>query len=663
MAILTVSDIHKSFGGWDVLTGVTFSLNPGERAGLVGRNGAGKTTLLRIIAGFDEADKGDVARVSGSRLGYLSQDPDLAPEGILFDEVHKVFLPLQQMEAELRRLEGEMATAGGASAAVGGSDGASAAGGAKGLERLMEDYARLTARFEAAGGYDTASRTRATLFGLGFGEDDLKKPTGKLSGGQRMRAGLAMLLLSLPDLLILDEPTNHLDVQSTEWLEEYLRTFKGALLLVSHDRYFLDRITTKIVEMDRGQVKVYPGNFSAYKVTKEQELEQQQDAWQRQRGEVEKLEAYIRKYLYGNRSTMAKSRRHMLERMEIIERPRGTGRVMGLGFETNRISGEEVLATRGLGRSFGDRVIFNDLDLDLDRGQRLALVGPNGAGKTTLLKVITGQLEPTAGSYEWGAGVELGYFSQDLSGLDDSHSALDEIIDASDLLIGEARSLLARFLFTGDDVYKLVGTLSGGERNRLSMAKLMISGANVLLLDEPTNHLDIESKGALEEALLSFPGTLIFVSHDRYFIDRLATRVLVLGEGRPRVVKGGYSAYRSQRQDGRASAGGSASGSAGGSTAQGGKAAANGKLTADRNAPANTKQAEKARREAEKRVARLEAEVARLEAAKTDLEQRLSDPANYAGDGGRQLVADYDATRADLDRTIHEWEAAVQELD
>ena len=651
MAVLSLNDIHKSFGGWDVLTGVTFSLNPGERAGLVGRNGAGKTTLLRLIAGLEEADRGDVVRPGGTRLGYLSQDPDLDPEGLLVDEVAKVFLPLREMEQELRRLEHEMAEAGqvAQSGRHAGGDGGQGGEAAR-LERLMADYARLTARFETAGGYDTGSRTRAILFGLGFTEEDLGKKTGQLSGGQRMRAGLAMLLLSDPDLMVLDEPTNHLDIQSTEWLEDYLRGYKGALLLVSHDRYFLDRVTTKIVELDRGQTRSYPGNFSAYRAQRDAELEQQEDAYRRQQEEVLRLRTYIQKYMAGNRSTMAKSRQKMLARMELIERPRGTGRVMGLEFSVSRTTGEEVLATRDLSRSFGDRVIFDGLDLDLERGQRLALVGPNGAGKTTFLKVITGQLEPTAGSYEWGVGVELGYFSQDLSGLDDRQTVLDEILDASDMLIGEARSLLARFLFTGDDVYKLVGTLSGGERNRLAMAKLMISGANVLLLDEPTNHLDMESRTALEESLLSFPGTLIFVSHDRYFVDRLATHVLVLGEGRPRFHPGNYSEYRARRAQDSAPA-----------PAQ--DRARDASTEARGSAGRRERDLEKARREAAKRAARLEADVARLEAEKAELERQLADPSNYAADGGRSLVASYDAVRADLDRVYAEWEAALSEAE
>ncbi|MGE5592021.1 MAG: ABC-F family ATP-binding cassette domain-containing protein [Bacillota bacterium] len=667
MAILSLTDIHKSFGGWDVLAGVTFSLNPGERAGLVGRNGAGKTTLLRLIAGLEEPDRGDIARPGRTRLGYLSQDPDLDPEGLLLDEVAKVFLPLREMEEEMRRLERQMAEATDAGAAnvgdrsirAGGAGGAGQDGGTPPLERLMEDYARLTARFETAGGYDTASRTRAILFGLGFGEDDLGRKTGQLSGGQRMRAGLAMLLLSDPDLMILDEPTNHLDIQSTEWLEEYLRAYKGALLLVSHDRYFLDRVTTKIIELDRGQTRSYLGNFTAYRMQRDAELEQQEEAYRRQQEEVARLRSYIQKYMAGNRSTMAKSRQKMLARMELIERPRGTGRVMGLDFTISHATGEEVLAARGLARAFGDKVVFDGLDLDLERGQRLALVGPNGAGKTTLLKVITGQLEPTAGSYEWGVGVELGYFSQDLSGLDDRQSVLDEILDASDMLIGEARSLLARFLFTGDDVYKLVGTLSGGERNRLAMAKLMISGANVLLLDEPTNHLDMESRAALEESLLNFPGTLIFVSHDRYFVDRLATHVLVLGEGRPRFQPGNYSAYRAGRaQEAAATTAGTAGrpSTAGRPTVEGDRqpAARPGRRERD---------LEKARREASKRAARLEADVARLEAEKADLERRLADPASYAEDGGRGLVASYDSVRAELERTYAEWEAALGEAE
>lgn len=632
MAILTVQNAGKYFGHQRLFAGVSFLLNEGERMALVGPNGAGKTTLLRGIAGQVELEEGRVAIQPGARVAYLSQDPDLDPERTVLAEAETAFRHLQRWEQQLRELEAQMGQV---------------APGPE-LEALMVQYGRLSVRYEAAGGYEAGARVRTVLAGLGFTPDQFRLPTRALSGGQKVRLGLARLLLSAPDLMLLDEPTNHLDLAAVEWLEGYLKQVRASALIVSHDRYFLDNVVGRVLELEAGSLHLYHGNYSAYLVARAQRQEQRAEEWRRAQEEAERLRAYIRQYGAGNRATQAHDRERKLERLEgrmqQLEAP-VQRRELKLQFTPDLVSGEDVLKLDGLTRAFGDKVLFAGVTREVRRGDRIALVGPNGAGKTTFLKTIHGLIPPTAGSYWWGVGVERAYFSQELDQLDGSGSVLEEMLLIPGMTLFAARSLLARFLFRGDDVVnRPVRALSGGERNRLTLCKLVLSGANVLLLDEPTNHLDLEAKEVLEEALQSFPGTLIFVSHDRYFVDRLATQVWEFGGGPVTFYAGGYSDYRAAREQSLAAA------------------AAAPAAPPPRMAPgrAEEKTRGKEARRAQAELRRLEEAITRLEERKQHLEQALADPDAYRGPRGRELAAAYQAVARDLERLYTEWEAAAR---
>lgn len=638
MTLLNLSGLTKYYGDRAVLAGVSFSLHRGEKVALVGRNGAGKTTLLRAIAGREDADDGRVAIAGGTTVGYLEQDPVFAPGRTLWEEALAALGDVLELEDRLRQAELEMATlsASGAASARPGSD----------HDRQLAAYADLVARFEAAGGYDCRARARATLFGLGFSEADLGLPAQVLSGGQKVRAALARLLLQRPDLLLLDEPTNHLDIAATEWLEDYLREFRGAMLVVSHDRFFLDAVTSRTIELESGRATDYPGNFSFYRREKELAMERQVEEYRRQQEEVARIRAWISKFQAGTRSRQARSRAKMLLRLEKVAAPDPQQRSMHLEFKAVRATGQEVLAIDGLAKSYGDKVLFSGVFATVRRGERIGIVGRNGEGKTTLLKILCGLEQPSAGELNWGEGVQIGYFSQDLSELlDGSGTVLDEILGCSDLLIGEARTLLGRFLFSGDDVFKAVSALSGGERNRLALAKLVISGANVLCLDEPTNHLDLEARAALEQALADFPGTIIVVSHDRYLLDRIAAAIWALEDGGMRTYGGNYSAYRARRQAEEAERRRSlqeARGGARGTQARG---------------PAPERARARAAARASELIATLEAEIEALESEKAALEDRLADPDAYrGGEGARQLVDRYHRLIEALELKYRLWE-------
>ncbi len=634
MAILTLQDVGKYVGHEQLFSGVSFLINEGERMALVGPNGAGKTTLLKGIAGLTELEEGRVSVAPGARVAYLSQDPDLVPERTVLEEAESAFGHLKRWEVQLRSLEEKM--------------GSTAPGPA--LDELMADYGRLSVRYEVAGGYEAGTRVRAVLFGLGFQEEQLSLPTRVLSGGQKVRVGLAKLLLSAPDLMMLDEPTNHLDLAAVEWLEGYLKQVRASALVVSHDRYFLDHVVGRVLELERGAVHMYHGNYSHYLTAREQRLHQQAEEWGRLQDEAEKLRSYIRKYGAGNRATQAHDRERKLERLE--SRMQGADRPvqrqnMKLHLAQDIQSGEDVLKLDGLTKAYGDRLLFTGVNLEVVRGERVALLGANGVGKTTLLRTIHGEVSPTAGSYWWGVGVQRAYFSQELNQLDGRGTVLDELLGLPGMTIFAARSLLARFLFRGDDmVNRPVAALSGGERNRLTLCKLVLSGANVLLLDEPTNHLDLESKQVLEEALLSFPGTLFFVSHDRYFVDQVATKVWEVDQGKIAVYPGGYSDYRQAREQAQVAV----------------EAARPTETAAPRMAPqrAEERARGKEQRKVQAELRRLEDTITRLEERKRDLEQVLADPETYRGPRGRELTAEYQAVERELERLYVEWEAAAQ---
>jgi ATP-binding cassette subfamily F protein 3 len=536
MPVLTVNDIARAYADLEILRDVTFALEPGEKVGLVGRNGAGKTTLLRVLAGLDQPDRGRVALASWARVSYLPQTPAGAPDAAVFAHVLAGAADIHALETRARELEHQMA-----SPDVHDDPGRLAA--------VMEEYARVREHFEHAGGFTLDVRAKIVLSGLGFGESDYDRPLGVLSGGWRVRADLARALLTEPDLLLLDEPTNHLDLTATEWLESYLKTFPGACLIVSHDRYLLDAITTRTLELEDGRLESFPGSYSAYAALKSERRQQRQEAWERQQEEIARLEDFIRRYRAGQRAAQAHSREKRVARIEAApaQRPRER-HVMRARADAVPLSGRIVARLKGVSKRFEDVEVLSGVGLEIHRGERVGLLGPNGAGKSTLLRMIAGLEAPTSGTIALGANVRARYFAQEsLAGLDPSSTVLDEILGDRPMRPEQVRTYLGRFLFSGEDVFKRVGRLSGGERQRLSLARLLLDEPNLLLLDEPTNHLDIPSREALEAALREFPGTMVVATHDRYLLERLATRILVVGDRGIADFRGTYRELRERR--------------------------------------------------------------------------------------------------------------------
>ncbi len=513
--ILSCSHISKSFGTDVILHDISFSIEDNEKAAVVGINGAGKTTLLKIIVGELAADQGDASLSKGKTLGYLAQHQDLTSHRTIYDELLEVKRPVIQLEERIRSLEIEMKHADGSE-----------------LELMLETYSRLNHEFELADGYSYKSEITGVLKGLGFLEEEFSKEISTLSGGQKTRVSLGKLLLSKPDLILLDEPTNHLDMESIAWLETYLLNYKGAVVIVAHDRYFLDRVVTKIIELDCGQSSVYQGNYTAYSEKRAMLREAQMKAYLNQQQEIRHQEEVIAKLKSFNREKSikrAESREKMLAKMDVLEKPVEVNDEMKIRLEPNIISGNDVLTVRDLGKSFGNNHLFSHVDIDIQRGERVAVIGNNGTGKTTLLKIINQMLPADSGEITLGAKVHIGYYDQEHQVLHMEKTLFDELQDAYPGLNNtKVRSVLAAFLFTGDDVFKHIKDLSGGERGRVSLAKLMLGNTNFLILDEPTNHLDITSKEILEDALNQYTGTVLYVSHDRYFINKTATRILEL---------------------------------------------------------------------------------------------------------------------------------------
>lgn len=531
MSLITVSGLSKSYGALDLFSELSFAIPPRARIGLVGANGVGKTTLLRILLGLEEPSAGSVQRARGLRIGYLPQEARLDSQRTLWQECLTVFHDLLERQAQLAELETVMA------------DPARA-------ETALEIYGKLQAEFEQLGGYTFETRTAQVLNGLGFRRSDFNRPLAHLSGGQRTRAVLAKLLLENPDLLLLDEPTNHLDIQAIEWLETYLREWEGAVVIVSHDRYFLDQVVNTIWEMTPA-LEIYPGNYSAYLVQREERYQRRLEEYQAQQEFIEKELDYIRRNIAGQNTRQAQGRRKRLERLleEARLAPPRQPRRLQFHMQAANRSGDLVIRTRGLAIGYHDegQPLFYAPDLVLQRGECAAVIGPNGAGKTTFLKTLLEQTPPYQGEVLLGASLKIGYFAQAHEGLNPAHTLMDSIAEiAPDWLPAQIRDYLARFLFTGDDVFKTVEMLSGGERGRLALARLALQGANLLLLDEPTNHLDLPSQEALQSLLADFKGTILLVSHDRYLIDALATQIweVLPAERTLRVFEGSYSQYK-----------------------------------------------------------------------------------------------------------------------
>ena len=524
--LFKLEEVYKSYGAAEVLCGVSFQINPREHVGLVGRNGSGKTTVFRLITRQEETDRGEVVLLKGLRIGLLEQQPTFQGDLTVRDEALTVFTAIRAMEAEMTRLEHEM------SAATG-----------EALDEVMHSYSDLRHAYEFAGGFTYHARAEAVLAGLGFSDSDFDRPAEQLSGGQKARLALAKLLLSEPDVLLLDEPTNHLDVNAVEWLEDFLSEYKAAFVIISHDRFLLDRTANKIIEMEGGRATVYPGNYSAYTKQREERRLVQAREYEEQQELIARTEDFIRRNIAGQKTKQAKSRRKMLERIERVEAVRdqrvGDFRLSGVAR-----AGDNVLSVGDLSIGYGTDALASGVSLLLRRSERLGIIGPNGSGKTTFLKTLLGELQPLDGGLTWGANVNIEYFDQELSSLDLTSTVIEEIgAVAPRATPGELRSYLAKFLFTGDDILKPVMALSGGEQSRLALAKLIYSRANVLVMDEPTNHLDIPSREALERALAEYPGTIITVSHDRYFLDKLSTEILHFEGGSATYHTGSYSDF------------------------------------------------------------------------------------------------------------------------
>ena len=534
MPIVSVIQVGKSFGAERVFAGVSFQIEANDRIGLIGPNGAGKSTLLNLLAGREEPDEGSIAIARNLRIGYLTQTIDFHPQNSLREEMLTVFAEAGEWEHELGELAFQLATpAAQADSAL--------------HEELLKRYDELQTRFELAGGYTFENRVDQVLDGLGFTGEQKAAPVVYLSGGQQTRAALAKLLLQEPDLLLLDEPTNHLDLSALEWLEAYLTSWKGAMVVVAHDRYFLDKVVARTIEMAFGRIEEYPGNYTKYLRLREERMERRTREYEAQQAHIAHTEEFIRRYKAGQRSREARGRQKLLDRLERVERPRDFPE---MHFEFNAVvdSGQVVLSTQKLAVGYAPTVLVRVADLEVLRGDRVGLLGPNGAGKTTLLRTITGEIPAVSGHVYPGHNVRIGYYSQTHSGLNPDRTVVDEIRQMSAFSEDGARSFLARFLFTGDDVFKPIGALSGGERSRVALAKLTLQGSNFLVLDEPTNHLDLQSRQFLEEVLGEFEGTLLFVSHDRYFIDRLATKVWVIEDGVLIPYLGNYTEYRTRKR-------------------------------------------------------------------------------------------------------------------
>ena len=533
--ILNATNISKSFGSNEIIKDATFLVNEHEKVAIVGVNGAGKTTLLKILTGEESADSGSITLAKDAKLGYLRQINNVDSALSIIDELYTVIEPILNMEKRMSQMQEDMKH-------LTGSE----------LEELYSSYTALTHSYELMDGYAAKSRVVGILKGLGFEEADFDRKINTLSGGQKTRVFLAKLLLEEPDIILLDEPTNHLDLRSIEWLESYLLNYKGAVIIVSHDRYFLDKIVSKVIDIENGNVQMYLGNYTDFSNKKQMLLDAKMKEYLNQQQEIKHQEAVITKLKQFNREKSikrAESRQKQLEKIERVEAPQTYSENMRLSLDISKESGKDVLTVHNLSKSFDQKKLFWDINFEIKRGERVAIIGDNGTGKTTLLKIINDLLEPDTGEVIYGSNVSVAYYDQEHQVLHMDKTLFDELSDTyPEMTNTQIRNILAAFLFTGEDVYKKIADLSGGERGRVSLVKLMLSKANFLLLDEPTNHLDIVSKDVLENALNNFPGTVCYVSHDRYFINKTATRILDLTENRLLNYIGNYDYYIEKRE-------------------------------------------------------------------------------------------------------------------
>ena len=629
MILLSLQGVQKSFGTNEVLRNASLVLQDGQRMGLVGVNGCGKSTLMKIIAGVESSDGGTITMQKGLRLGYLAQQGTVGEGRTVLEELESVFEPVVRMEQQLRDLETQMAEC---------------ADDMVRLGRLGNQYDQLTQEFERRNGYGWRSTVQGVLAGLGFRKEQQGQLASLLSGGERTRLCLGRMLLTEPDLLLLDEPTNHLDLKSIAWLEEYLRTYKGAVLLISHDRYFMDHVCDRMCELLLGTTESYDGNYTQYIEQRTERFEIRMRAYELQQKEIARQEAIIARYRQFNREKsirLAESREKRLEKVERLEKPQDESAIR-FRFDARRRTGDDVLMIEGLAKGYDGRTLFRQVKMHVRAGDRIALIGDNGVGKSTLIKCITGEVKPDEGTIRFGAGVDIGYYDQHQAHLHESKTVLDEVWDDFHRLDQtEVRGALGLFLFTGDEVLMPISTLSGGEKGRVALTKLMLRKDNVLLLDEPTNHLDMDSREVLEDALADFPGTIIAISHDRYFINRFATKVVVLTQDGLLEYLGNYDDYfekinRQQEPDGEFA----------GMT-----------RTAIEKEKRKSREEEKRIRERKQALAAAEAAISKAEDEAADIEAQLADPATYQdADLAAQLAKAYQQKKDEIDRLYARWE-------
>lgn len=649
MSVLSAYKLTKAFNIYPVFKDITFQINPGEKVALVGVNGAGKSTLMRILAGEERADTGELVTTRGLKISYLPQEATFESDKTLYNEMLAIFDEVRQLQSQMAALEHKMSQPG------------------DNFDALMEEYGELTHQFELIGGYDYETSIKQVLSGLNFDPPMWEMPLNQFSGGQKTRAALARALIAGPDLLLLDEPTNHLDLKTLEWLEDFLAAWKGSVIIISHDRFFLDRVVSRVMDLSFGRIEDYPGNYTKYLSLRAERIERAMNLYEAQQEHILKTEEFIRRFKAGQRSKEARGRQKILNRLERVQRPKEKDK-LHLALQTDLRSGKLVLATEDLAVGYrtkeGSQLLFKAPDVEMQRGERVAIIGPNGSGKSTFLKTIMGELTPLEGLVEPGSNVRIGYYAQSHEGLNFGNSVLEEILWAQPMTEGAARNFLGRFLFSGDDVYKKVGDLSGGERSRVALAKLTLTKANLLILDEPTNHLDINAREALEDLLGEYNGTLLMVSHDRYFIDALATQVWAIDEGQMRVNLGNYTDYLNRASKMREieqskPVAKSKTHSNGNSNGNGAKnlppppvASPNGNGTAN----GNLKTVSKEQRQHQRKVSQLEETIAKKEARLLQIGEEL----NTAGekqdmDALSRLSIEYQTVTDEIEKLYADW--------
>ncbi|MED0716857.1 MULTISPECIES: ABC-F family ATP-binding cassette domain-containing protein [Aeribacillus] len=640
MILLQLNKITKYYGADLILSNIKLEIQTGDKIAVVGRNGAGKSTLLKIIAGEMSFDSGEIVKPKDLTIGYLAQNTGLESTKSIWDEMLTVFEELRNIETELRNIEQKMAAI-------------SSAGDSHALQSLMKEYDSLQHLYKENGGYQYEADIRSVLHGLGFADYDYSTKISVLSGGQKTRLALGKLLLKKPDLLILDEPTNHLDMETLNWLEQYLQHYNGAVLIVSHDRYFLDRVVNTVYEISRTVCTKYVGNYSAYLKQKAEAYERELKQFEKQQEEIARMKDFIQRNLARASTTKrAQSRRKMLEKMEILDRPAGDEKSASFSFEIEKQSGNDVLKAIDLSLSYDQKTpIVKNINFSINRKDSIALIGPNGVGKSTLLKTIINRLKPLSGKIQFGSNVQIGYYDQEQADLSSSKRVLDELWDDyPEKTEKEIRTVLGNFLFSGDEVLKTVSSLSGGEKARLALAKLMLKKANFLIMDEPTNHLDLDSKEVLENALINFPGTILFVSHDRYFINKIATKIFELStEGIAEYI-GDYDYYIAKKaemieleqlKEPTIET----------------KEQKQGKLSYEQE-----KILKKKERQRQRRIEELENKIAEIEEAIAENNEMLCDPNIYQDHEKAQKLHDQNVMLTEqLDQLIEEWESLLSE--